>query len=143
MSQRSAGAFCIHPAVFLGMHQIMAGVTSLQTSVLRLAAFTPTSPLCATTSGSVAVPAQCDLHSTPSSASCVRERKCLSKETIGLCIIYSRAGRRLAVFSAVTSPPERGSPLRPWSRLCREIPYSERGLPGLPLGMLPSSHCPG
>lgn len=107
----------MHPAVFPRMYQIKAGVTSLQTLVLHLAAFTPTSPLCVTSSGCAAVPAQCDLHSRktypPSSASCVRVRKCLSKEAVGLCIIYLWAGRRLAVFSAVTSLPERGSRFLP------------------------------
>lgn len=130
MSQRSAGVFCIHPAVLPRMYQIKAGVTSLQTLVLHLAAFTPTSPLCVTSSGCAAVAAQCDLHSRktspPSSASCVRVRKCLSKEAVGLCIIYLWAGRRLAVFSAVTSPPERGSRFLPRPRLCGEIPYSKR-----------------
>lgn len=39
MSTRSAGVFCSHPAVFPGLYQTKAGVTSLQTSLLHLTAF--------------------------------------------------------------------------------------------------------
>lgn len=58
MSQRSAGVFSIHPTVFPEMHQIKAGVTNLlQTSVVHLAVFAPTSLLCVTSSSLIAVPA--------------------------------------------------------------------------------------
>lgn len=110
MSQRSAGVFCIRPAVFLEMDQIKAGVTSLQTSVLHLAAFAPTSLLCVTSCNFFGIPAWCDLHSTktfpPSSASCVRVRKCLSRGASGLCIIFLWAGRR---WQYLAPPPLRQS----------------------------------
>lgn len=112
MTRRSAGAFCIRPAAFPETHQIKPGVPSLATSVSHLAAFAPTS-------FPVAVAARCDLQSEeafpPSSASCVRVRKCLSRGAIGLRIIFLWAGKEFAVFSGDASSPTNG-----------EIPYSHR-----------------
>lgn len=132
MSQRSAGGFfSIRPAVFPETQQIKAGVTSLQTSASHLVGFAPSPLLRVTSSGFTAVPSRRDLHFTetfpPSSASCVRVRKCLSREAIGLCIIYLWAGRSwqcLAAPSPLRRSEAPGSFARPC--VCREIPYSER-----------------
>lgn len=87
-----------------------------------------------------------DLHFTktfpPSSAGCVRVRKCLSREAIGLCIIYLWAGRRWQCLARRLFARTRLLVPCPSSCLLGNSIFRSR-LRGLPRGMLPSSLHPG